>query len=447
MNNTYTIDLSSRFASAGRLSDDALLARVTQLAGNEAEVTAELVAHLAELDLRRLYLARGCSSLFAYCTEVLHLSGHAAYARIEAARAARRFPRILEDLGSGALHLTAVCLLAPVLDESNHTRLLGAARHCSKRRVEELVAAERPRPDARSTVRKLPVRKSPGGTTAARPAVETSGQGDGGRPGRLFDNSDSSPSQQRPACDRATIFPTAPDRYRVQFTADAEMHSRLVRARDLLRHRVPDGDVARVLDAALLALIEKLERRKLGLSKRARSERPAESTGRRCAAGAPRASVGASRYLTADARREVWRRDRGQCAFISSDGRRCSAHGFLEFHHVEPFACGGPNVASNLSLRCRAHNGYEAERSSLGPWLVVGSGDCRAGSTRHATRDTRHATRGAGPTRRAGWADLPRSQLGPDRVRGRVRGRVTPALRPARANPALRSTHRENCRG
>jgi hypothetical protein len=45
-----------------------------------------------ELDTRRLYLGEGCSSLFTYCTQVLHLSEHAAYNRIETARAARFSP-------------------------------------------------------------------------------------------------------------------------------------------------------------------------------------------------------------------------------------------------------------------------------------------------------------------------------------------------------------------
>ena len=51
---------------------------------------AETSAALAELDARRLYLAQGCSSLFAYCTSVLHYSEHGAFNRIEVARAAAR---------------------------------------------------------------------------------------------------------------------------------------------------------------------------------------------------------------------------------------------------------------------------------------------------------------------------------------------------------------------
>ena len=74
-----------------QLSDDDLVAAVSSLARCEREATAGLLAHLAELDARRLYLAAGFSSLFTYCCAVLHLSEPAAYNRIEAARTARRF--------------------------------------------------------------------------------------------------------------------------------------------------------------------------------------------------------------------------------------------------------------------------------------------------------------------------------------------------------------------
>jgi hypothetical protein len=97
---------------SAQLSDTELLAEVKKLAEHERVATADLIATLAELDARRLYLGEGCSSLFCYCTHVLHLSEHAAYGRIEAARAARRHPVILDMLAAGLVNLTTVCLLA-----------------------------------------------------------------------------------------------------------------------------------------------------------------------------------------------------------------------------------------------------------------------------------------------------------------------------------------------
>src|SRR6186713_2438776 len=134
------------------LSDNDLLAAVHRLAVDERRVTANLIASLAALDARRLYLAEGCSSLFTYCTQVLHLSEHAAYGRIEAARAARRFPIVLERLADGSMTLTTVCLLAAHLTPENQHDVLAAARHKSKREVEQLVASLRPMPPVASVV-------------------------------------------------------------------------------------------------------------------------------------------------------------------------------------------------------------------------------------------------------------------------------------------------------
>ena len=74
-----------------------------------------------------------------------------------------------------------------------------------------------------------------------------------------------------------------------------------------------------------------------------------------------------SRHIRAAVRREVWRRDEGQCAFVGTTGR-CTERGFLEFHHVEPYAAGGAATAENIQLRCRAHNAYEASRFFGGEW-------------------------------------------------------------------------------
>src|SRR5437899_9904174 len=121
------------------LSDEDLMTEVKALAKCEREVTASLIAHLAELDARRLYLGAGFSSLFTYCCEVLHLSEPAAYNCIEAARAPRRFPVILGMLGEGSLSLATVLLLACHLTAENQQDLFAAAAGKTNRQVEELL--------------------------------------------------------------------------------------------------------------------------------------------------------------------------------------------------------------------------------------------------------------------------------------------------------------------
>jgi hypothetical protein len=107
--------LNDVLASLTHISDADLVARVRSLVARERGATAHLVAHLAELDTRDVYLREGYGSLFVYCTNALGLSEGETGNRIEAARAARRFPEILERLAEGAITLTTVRLLAPHL--------------------------------------------------------------------------------------------------------------------------------------------------------------------------------------------------------------------------------------------------------------------------------------------------------------------------------------------
>jgi hypothetical protein len=330
--------LTSQFTLFASLTDEELIDQVTALVRQERRATAQLVAALAELDRRRLYLPQGCPSLFAYCTRVLHLAEHAAYNRIEAARAASRFPVILDRLNDGSLTLAAIRLLAPILTSENHLRLLEAARHKSKREVELLVAAENPQPDAATVVRRLPARAIAPPVSAAirqpNKAHEPSGT--------IEDSGASTRAASQPQR-QATGTPLTPERYKIQFTAPREFHDKFRRAQALLRHVVPNGDAATILERALDLLLADVEKRKLAMTARART--------------APAVRPG-SRHVPAAVKREVWKRDGGRCAFVGTGGR-CAEEAFLEFHHVLPFAEGGPATTGNIQLRCRAHNAYE----------------------------------------------------------------------------------------
>src|SRR5688572_2391106 len=135
-------------ARAAALKDEELLARIDALAGKERETSAELVAHLAALELRpSLYAAQGYGSLFDYCTRALRLSEDAACNRIAAARACRSFPAILDLLASGALTLGTVRMLKAHLTPENHEVVLARAMNRSREQVEVLIAELAPKPD------------------------------------------------------------------------------------------------------------------------------------------------------------------------------------------------------------------------------------------------------------------------------------------------------------
>src|SRR3954462_5048903 len=111
-----------------------------------------------------------------------------------------------------------------------------------------------------------------------------------------------------------------------------------------MRHTISNGDIAQIFDRAITVLLQHVQRKKIGSVPRPRLTIDGKATGR---------------HIPAATKREVWARDRGQCAFIGVTGR-CDEPGFLEFHHVVPFAEGGETCVKNLELRCRAHNAYEA---------------------------------------------------------------------------------------
>jgi hypothetical protein len=265
------------------LTDEQLLAETRLVVARERTATTVVVAALAEVDARALYASLGYSSLYTYCTGELHLSEKESESRIRAARVGRDFPVALDLLAEGRVTLTNLNLLAPHLTPSNHVELLHAAQFKTRREVEQQIGALYP-----------------------------------GRP-RLVS-------------------------WHVRVSPDTD--NKLQRARDLLRHVVPDGDVAKVLDRALTHLIEHLEKKKLGAVSRPRRARPV--------------ALG-SRHVPAHVKREVLKRDEGRCTFVGASGR-CAETAQLEFHHADPFAYGGAATVENIRLRCRTHNQYEAER-------------------------------------------------------------------------------------
>ncbi len=359
--------------------DRELLRRLGDLLRDSRRTEADLVAHIGEVDARRLYAREASPSMFAYCTERLHLSGAEAYLRIAAARASREHPAILTMLADGRLHLTAIAMLASHLTPGNRDALLKRATHRTKRQIEELLAELAPRPDAPAGIRKLPERPAcdprqdgvPGAARPhsdevpsvplqadraapheleLRPDVVVSGGSSGLAASCLVKGTHAEPSRATAGETRpAAVEPLSPARYRIQFTASAELRDKLERLQDLMRSSVPDGDLAGVIEAAVTEKLERLEARRFG-----RTNAPRTSV-------SPADSIPSSRHVPAAVRRAVYSRDEGRCGYVDDEGRRCTARGGLEFHHRRPFGLGGDHSPTNVGLLCRSHNRHLAE--------------------------------------------------------------------------------------
>ncbi len=339
------------------IPDAELLRRLVELMGRSRRVEADIVAHIAEVDERRLYAREAFPSMFAYCTDVLHLSEAEAYLRISAARASREHPILLTMLADGRLHLTAIAKLAPHLTRENRDGLLERATHKSKRQIEEQIAEIAPRPDVQVVVRKLPERTTlpAAGQIVVPNCGEGLGQGLAQLPMlKLGPDGVAVPvvAASAPPVSPSVVQPLSPGRYKVQFTASAEFHHKLERLRALMGSRGPKGDLAAVIEQAVTEKLERLEARRL-----ASTRAPRKSPAKAAAAG----TVPSSRHIPAAVRWAVRERDGDRCRYVDEHGRRCKERDRLQFHHRHPFGLGGEHSVGNIRLMCRAHNAYLAE--------------------------------------------------------------------------------------
>ena len=344
-----------------RLADHVVLRALASVVAQGCANTAETLACIAVADERKLHLQAAYSCMYKYCLGELHMSEDAAFKRIQAAHAARQFPELFDAVESGRLHLSAVGLLVPHLTRQNAAGLIAASTHKTKAQIETLLAERFPRPDLPTLVMAIGpasvTRQEDQGHACEGTAPLAPGQVDVIDVQRV-------PVPVPPIAPRAKVTPLSPQRFALQVTIRQETHDKLRRAKELLAHAVPSGDVAEVLDRALDALIEKLERRRCAATDRPR----------------PRRSAAKGRRIPAEVKREVTRRDGGRCTFVSGNGRRCEERGHMEYDHVQPVARGGRSTVANIRLRCSGHNQHEADRVFGKGFMDEKRHEARAGS-------------------------------------------------------------------
>jgi hypothetical protein len=233
---------------------------------------------------------------------------------MEAARAGRRFPLLIDLLLAGELTMTTALLLGRHLTEENHERLLRDARGRTKEQLKEMVATLAPKPDAPVVLRRV--------TPVALPT----------------------PTLPTPLDTRVgpppALAPLAPARFRYQVTIGQKARDLLATARQL-----SSSDDEVLLERALELLVNEISRTKFAATEAPRT---------------PGERHPDSRHVPAHVRRAVWARDGARCAYASPAGLRCEARHRLEFHHVKPYQAGGDATEKNIELRCRAHNQYES---------------------------------------------------------------------------------------
>jgi hypothetical protein len=310
------------------LCNEDLLSATREILRRACVVEADLLVHLAEIEERRLHLEMACSSMFAFCVTKFGFSEDATYNRLGVARAGRQFPAVLDALRSGDVHLSGLRVLVPHLTPENHRQVLARAARKSKREIAELVAALAPRPSVPDAMRKLPC-STPLETAQLALA----------------------PAAARPAKRPRPIAPLSEDTFKVEFTATRRLRDKLRQAQDLLRHRLPSGDLASIVESALDLLIGKVKKERFGVGRKPRPNCKTKTAGP------------CPRPMPASIRRHVYVRDEGRCTFVDEFGNRCPETGMLEYDHIDGWARTHTHDPERIRLRCHAHNQHAAEQT------------------------------------------------------------------------------------
>jgi hypothetical protein len=423
--NVCLANSASSAPSLEQLSDAELLAGTRRLVGRSNQLLAELLLHLGAVEERGIHRVRACSSLYTYCIYELRFSEDEAFRRVAAARLVRRFPALFDAVASGELHLTGLLLLGPHLTEANLVEVLARAKHRTKREIARLVRLLDPLPAVPARIE--PLGPAPARVIPTAPSWEEYVQSmnplrelaPGERPRDWVQGANDPPDRMASGLEPA-VAPTPghstafeclasepqgalePVRYKVQFTASEEYVRLVEQAKALLSHAVPGMALEELQLRAMRSLVSELSKRKYavvsgspernGAAEAAHAEADAgipEPRGNEPALPDPASEVEdepddshehgsegrnprqRGRYIPARVRRTVFSRDGARCTYVDAAERRCLETQRLEFHHVVPFAEGGEHTASNITLRCAAHNALAAE-AHFGRDLVEG---------------------------------------------------------------------------
>jgi hypothetical protein len=290
-----------------QMSDAKIIIEVKQKVHRERELITEILVYLREIELRRLHLARGFSSLFEFCLKELKYSPAEAHVRIQAMRLIKALPEVGTNLEGGALSLT-----------------VAASIQGTFRRQEKLNGAPIDQNEKRSVVQSLL-----GSSTrdAERRLVE------------LYPQS---------KIERESAKPVSKELTRVQFMASNELMVMIEKLKGLLAHKVPSGRFDELFEEIAEIALKRLE------------PKPPTAPAK-VALRAPKAIR--SRYVKANTRRIAWAKSDSQCEYVDPvTGRRCESRHALQVDHIHQFARGGSHEIENLRILCRAHNLWREER-------------------------------------------------------------------------------------
>jgi len=338
------------------LSDDGLLLALGALAKGERCSQVEILMHLAELDERKLYLAKGYGSMWDFCRRALRFSESVAHQRIAVARICRRFPEVLAMLADGRLSLCTAADLGPALTDGNAKTLLAQASGLCRREVQALADTAGAKPKERDVIRRIAPKAEPPlrlDVAAAKPEVSSA--------------IPPATEEARPASPKAVEA-----RHRVAFTASDEVVKKLDRIKELTGAK----SIEEAVDRAAEALLDRVDPARREARRRKRRDKTPKAKTKPVATAKEQ-----PRRPPLPVRDQVAARDGGRCAYVSEGGVRCAERRHLEVDHIQPYSRGGTSTDQrNLRQLCSRHHAL-VTRQEFGPWMGVRQAKGKVGAS------------------------------------------------------------------
>lgn len=306
------------------LSNIELHFKTKELAKEERKLTVEVIRHLREVNLRRVYAERGHPSLFAYCIHELGYSESSAHRRIAAMRVAQELPEIESKIQNGTLTL------------SNIAQAQSYFKAEQKEKAEVMGADEK-----REILQKLENRS----TREAEKAL----------------------LELRPHLQ--VMVPKREERRLTETYSKVEMVLtdedlvNIQKLKSLMSHINPNmshADLYKELVCRTLKQIDpeqKSQRKSAPAPKVEPKERNTKQLNKSQKIGQLRVMSRQSRYISAAMKQEVYFKSRGICTYKDpTTNKQCGSRHLLQVEHIHPIALGGKTEINNLTLLCRSHN-------------------------------------------------------------------------------------------
>lgn len=309
-----------------RLTDKDLLQQTEMLVQKERTTTLEVLQCLREIEIRRLFVDLGFSSMYEMCIKHYKYSEGQTQRRLSAARLLKELPEIESKIQSGNLNITTLAKVQTfvraekqaqhVLSKEEKLQLLEGLQNKSTREAEKELVRQSHQPEF--LLGKFHISE----TSLNESVVKNS--------------------------------ETSEQFVKFEALLNQENQKLLQEFKELFAHELSDASALSVLQLLLKKTLNG-KKKKLGLVS-------AEKNNARLPSAAKVAPLRSA--ISIHVKRTVWRRAQGCCEYVDSKSKqRCSSKYALQTDHVKPLALGGDNSLQNLALLCRAHNSRRAVKT------------------------------------------------------------------------------------